>query len=175
MSIKKIVLFGSESTGKSTLAAQLAEYYQTVWVPEFAREYLENEKMTTVYEDIIPIAQGQMRLEDEQMPFANKILFCDTDILETKVYSESYFNKTPDWLLQEIENRRYDFYLLTDIDLPWVADGLRDRPHRREEMHTLFLHELLYRRVPFVQISGTQNERLQKAIKAVDGFLQVKK
>ncbi|MBC8111462.1 MAG: ATP-binding protein [Verrucomicrobia bacterium] len=168
--VKKIVLFGSESTGKTTLAESLASYYNTVWVPEFAREYLDNERITVVYEDVIPIAQGQLLAENSLLPKAHRFLFCDTNILETKVYAEAYFGKCPDWLLQEIDKRQYDFYLLTNIDLPWVPDALRDRPHQREAMHELFKNELLTRKLPVAEISGIAEERLLQAIEVLDNF-----
>jgi len=91
----RVVLFGPESTGKTTLSRQLAAHYNTVWTPEFLREFAQEkwDKHQKVCEpsDIIHIAQGQMRLENEASQRANQILICDTDLLETKVYAEAYF------------------------------------------------------------------------------------
>lgn len=168
--IKKIVLFGSESTGKTTLAQQLAAHYQTVWVPEYSRLYQEIKGTSCDLSEVIPIAKGQLELESEAMEKANGLLICDTDILETKVYSEAYNKACPDWLIQQLETRLGDFYLLTNIDLPWEPDGIRDRPHDRAAMHRLFKKELIIRNLPFIEISGNQHERLQRAIRAIDEY-----
>jgi len=173
--IKKIVLFGSESTGKTTLAQQLAIFYKTVWVPEFAREYLENERINVHYSDVIPIAKGQLIAEDALIERANKFLICDTNILETKVYSDVYFGASPEWLLEEILKREYDLYLLTDIDVEWSPDPLRDKPHQRKEIHNFFKNELLNRKLPFAEISGLEEERLKSAIYSIEKFFDGKK
>lgn len=165
------MLFGSESSGKTTLAAQLAVHYRAVWVPEFAREYLEAKGETCTLADIVPIAEGQLRLEREAAAFQPQLLFCDTNILETKVYSEAYFQTTPPAVLRWIEEYPYDFYLLTLPDTPWTPDGLRDRPHERAQMHQLFQLELVSRKLPFAEISGTGPQRLYQAIAAVDAFI----
>lgn len=122
--VLKIVLFGPESTGKTTLASQLARHYHTVWVREFARNYLQdkwnNERKTCEAADLMPIAIGQMALENDLAQKANKVLICDTDILETLVYSETYYGGfvEPDLERAAIKNK-YDLYLLTYIDIPW--------------------------------------------------------
>jgi HTH-type transcriptional regulator, transcriptional repressor of NAD biosynthesis genes len=169
--IKKVVLFGSESTGKTTLAQQLADHYNTVWVPEYSRIYQEEKNRALTIEDVIPIVLGQWQLEERAIQEASKLLICDTDLLETKVYSEAYNGICPPWLLEQIPHRLADLYLLADIDLPWEPDGIRDRPDNRLEMHGFFHNELLSRNVPFTIISGNFEERLQKAIAAIDIFL----
>jgi NadR type nicotinamide-nucleotide adenylyltransferase len=169
--IRKVVLFGSESTGKTTLAQQLADHYHTVWVPEYSRIYQEKKKRDLTLEDVIPIADGQLKLEEKALKKANRLLICDTDLLETKVYSQAYNGSCPPWLLKQIPRQLADLYLLTDIDLPWEPDGIRDRPDNRAEMHTFFYHELVNWNVPFEIISGNYKERLAKAIKAIDAFL----
>jgi NadR type nicotinamide-nucleotide adenylyltransferase len=168
----KIVLFGPESTGKTTLAGQLAAHYQTVWVPEFSRFYQEQKGAACGLEDVIPIAEGQLQWEAEASIRASRLLICDTDILETKVYSQIYNGTCPPWLLRMVEGNLGDLYLLTDIDLPWVPDGIRDRPHQREEICRQFRTELEERNLPFAIISGDPEVRLQKAIRAVDEFLR---
>jgi NadR type nicotinamide-nucleotide adenylyltransferase len=170
--VKKVVLFGSESTGKTTLAHQLAAHYQTVWVPEYSRIYQEEQKRALGLADVIPIARGQIQLEEKALPYAHKLLICDTDILETKVYSEAYNGSCPLWLLEQIPQRLAHLYLLTDIDLPWEPDGIRDRPHNRAEMHSLFRDELINWKVPFVTISGNMERRLRKAIAAIHRLMQ---
>ncbi|MDO1444732.1 ATP-binding protein [Rhodocytophaga aerolata] len=169
--IRKVVLFGSESTGKTTLAQQLADHYHTVWVPEYSRIYQEEKKRDLTLEDVIPIALGQLKLEQKTLEKANRLLICDTDLLETKVYSQAYNGTCPPWLLEQIPHHLADLYLLTDIDLPWEPDGIRDRPDNRAEMHTFFHNELVNWNVPFEIISGNYKERLAKAIKTIDTFL----
>jgi NadR type nicotinamide-nucleotide adenylyltransferase len=169
--VKKIVLFGPESTGKTTLAQQLATHYHTLWVPEYSRIYQEEQGRQLDISDVIPIVQGQIRLEEETFPQAHTILICDTDILETKVYSEVYNGTCPVWLLETIPQRLADLYLLTQIDLPWIPDGIRDRPDDREQMHRLFRKELLQLKLPFAEIWGNYQQRFNKAVEAIDLFL----
>ncbi|QHT67459.1 ATP-binding protein [Rhodocytophaga rosea] len=169
--VKKIVLFGPESTGKTTLAQQLAAHYHTVWIPEYSRTYQEEQGRPLNISDVIPIARGQIRLEEEAFPKANNILICDTDILETKVYSEVYNGACPPWLLDTIPRRLADLYLLTQVDLPWIPDGIRDRPDDREQMYALFKKELYQLQLPFAEIWGSYQHRFVKAVEAIDVFM----
>lgn len=174
--IIKVVMFGPESTGKTTLARQLARYYNSVWVMEYARPYLQdkwnNERKTCEFEDLLPIAIGQMKLENELVGKANKVLFCDTDILETLVYSETYYGGIVDPLLDvAAKNNFYEIYLLCNIDIPWEADDLRDRPERREEMFLSFKNALKTNDRPYVLIEGDKKARLETAIKVVDELI----
>ncbi len=174
----KIVLFGPESTGKTTLARELAMHYQTVWVPEYAREYLQEkwdrEQKTCEPHDLLPIAYGQMALENTLTEEANHVLICDTDLLETKVYSEAYYTGTCDPLLEKyaLENQ-YDLYLLTYIDVPWEKDDLRDKPEEREEMFQAFRQSLEAYQRPYLLIQGSLEERLETAVHAIDQLLKV--
>lgn len=175
----KIVLFGPESTGKTTLSIQLAEHYQTVWVEEYARPYLQKvwdeEQRICELRDIIPIAEGQMRLENDLAKKANKVLICDTDLLETKVYSEEYYGGLVDPLLDKaaVENT-YDLYLLTYIDTPWTPDDLRDRPEQREEMFNAFKKALDEYNRPYMLLKGDQEARFQTAVEAIDQIIDSK-
>lgn len=174
---KKIVLFGPESTGKTTLAMQLARHYNSVWVPEYAREYLQdkwnNERKTCGIDDLLPIAEGQMRLENMLAQKTDTVLICDTDLLETKVYSEEYYMGSCDPILEKyaIQNT-YDLYFLTYIDSPWVEDDLRDRPQEREEMFNAFKKALQKYKRPFILLKGSKNERLKEAVKHIDLLLK---
>lgn len=178
-SIIKVVLFGPESTGKTTLSEQLARYYSTVWVPEYAREYLQDkwneERKTCELHDLIPIAQGQMRLENKLATKASKVLICDTDLLETKVYSETYYGGMCDPLLEKyaIENT-YDLYFLTYIDVPWEKDDLRDRPQERDEMFMHFKRALDKYNRPYLVLKGDKKTRLQTAVEAINNLLVLK-
>lgn len=169
----KIVIFGPESTGKTTLSRQLAAHYKTVWVPEFAREYLQKKwdssKEICQKEDILPIAKGQIRLENKLTKEANKLLICDTDILETKVYSEQFYDGfVPVELDEMIKNTNYDLYLLTYIDTPWIADDLRDRPNERTKMFTAFENALKANNKNYILLKGDKGTRFNKAKNAID-------
>ncbi len=172
----KIVLFGPESTGKTTLAKQLAKHYHTHWVPEYAREYLQkkwdDEGKICELEDLLPIAKGQMALENQLAKQANKILICDTDLLVTKVYSEAYFDGFCDPLLEKYAlQNTYDLYFLTGIDVPWVPDDLRDRPDDRVKMLNLFKTALEKYQRTFVILEGNQEKRLNTAITETDKLM----
>lgn len=178
--IIKVVIFGPESTGKTTLSRQLARHYNTVWVAEYAREYLQdkwnNERKTCENKDLIPIAIGQMRLENELVKKADKVLICDTDLLETKVYSQEYYGGFVDPKLDEAAyENKYDLYLLTYIDTPWEADDLRDRPGQRQEMFTAFENALKEHKKNYIILKGDKQTRLDKAIKEIDSLLSKRK
>ncbi len=174
--IVKVVLFGPESSGKTTLSKQLARYYNTVWVPEFARDYLQekwnNERKTCEMCDFIPIAIGQMKLENKLALKADKVLICDTDLLETKVYSEEFYDGFVDSLLEKtaLENT-YDLYLLTYIDTPWEKDDLRDRPEQRLEMFTAFENALIKHNRPYILLKGDKKTRLGLATAAINKII----
>jgi len=177
INLVKVVLFGPESTGKTTLARLLAEHYQTVWVPEFARDYLQEKfnrtQIICEYSDLLPIAKGQMRLENELAREANRVLICDTDLLETLVYSQKYYEGRVDPLLRKYaELNTYDLYLLTDIDVPWEPDDLRDRPHQREEMFRAFEQALIDYDREYFRLSGSQDQRMETAIVHIDRLLK---
>lgn len=173
----KVVLFGPESTGKTTLSEQLARHYNTVWVREFAREYLQdkwnNERKTCEPHDLLPIAAGQMSLENTLSKKASKILICDTDLLETKVYSEAYYVGHCDPILEKyaLENR-YDLYILTNIDIPWEEDDLRDKPNEREAMFQYFKETLERHNRKYILVTGSKKKRLQIAIEYIDKLLK---
>lgn len=175
----KVVLFGPESTGKTTLSRQLARHYNSVWVPEYAREYLQNkwnnQRKTCEPDDLLPIAEGQIHLENELAQKTDTVLICDTDLLETKVYSEAYYVGSCDPILEKyaLENT-YDLYFLTYIDVPWEADDLRDKPTEREIMFEAFHNELMKQKRPFVLLKGNKKERLQEAVRHIDELLQRK-
>jgi len=175
--IVKVVIFGPESTGKTTLSEQLARHYNTVWVPEYAREYLQdkwnNERKTCEPKDLLPIDEGQMRLENDLETKATDLLICDTDLLETKVYSGAYYLGYCDPLLEKyaLENK-YDLYFLTYIDIPWEADDLRDKPNERERMFLYFKDTLEKYNRNFVILKGDKRTRLKKAVQHIDNLLK---
>ncbi len=168
---KKIVVIGPESTGKSTLCEQLALYYQTEWVPEFARNYLLEIRRPYTYEDLSFIARGQLKSEDQISSTLNKpILFVDTDMYVMKVWCEYVFGKCYPFILDEIVKRDYDGYLLCNTDLPWVADELREYPdlESRERLYLMYKDLMINQSTPWIDIQGDYDERLQKAISFVN-------
>jgi NadR type nicotinamide-nucleotide adenylyltransferase len=172
--IKKIVIIGPESTGKSTLCQKLADHYNTLWVPEYAREYLENHGPEYSYEDLYDIAVGQLELEDEATDKLQNInstpLFIDTDMYVMKVWSEFVFNKCNNWILNRIAERKYDLYLLCDVDLPWVKDDLREYPDLRVRKKLFYFYKdlLVNQQVPWCIISGDYGERFNKATNFIE-------
>ncbi len=176
--IIKIALFGPESTGKTTLSQQLAEHFETVWIPEFAREYLQTKlkKFGTVCdpEDMLPIAIGQTKLENDILSIANKFLFCDTNLMVTKVYSEAYYNFCDPILDHAAKNHNYDLFFLTDIDMPWEKDDLRDSVENRDKFFDIFYNSLIENKKPFIKLSGTKENRLKKAISTINDLVKAK-
>ena len=177
--IVKVALFGPESTGKTTLAIQLAEHFKTAWVPEFARDYLQQKWDKTAQicdvNDMLPIAYGQTKLENETLSTANKFLFCDTNLLVTKVFSEVYYNFCDPLLDKAARKHDYDLFFLTDIDVPWEKDDLRDKPQERESVFAVFKQTLIDDNKPFITLSGDKNLRLKKAIQIVSDLDKAKK
>ena len=175
INLVKIVLFGPESTGKTTLSIQLAKHYNTVWVQEYARPYLQKvwnqERRTCQQKDILPIAFGQIALENRLAKRADKVLICDTDLLETKVYSSAYYGGFVDPILEKAATENtYNLYLLTYIDTPWEADDLRDRPEQRLEMFEAFQKALDQHHRPYLLLKGDKESRLKKAVEAIDAI-----
>lgn len=178
--IKKIVIIGPESTGKSTLSKALAQHYQTLWCPEYAREYLLQNGTDYTAADLLTIAKGQLKLEDEftrkvQEENKRSLLFVDTDMYVIKVWSEYVFGTCDFFILDTIIKRKYDGYLLCNIDLPWVKDELREYPDEkpRQELFSIYKDLLINQPAPWALISGTNTERTAAAIEATNQFLQL--
>jgi NadR type nicotinamide-nucleotide adenylyltransferase len=176
--LKKIVITGPESTGKSTLCELLAKHYQTKWVPEYAREYLLTNGKEYAYEDLLTVAKGQLAKEDEISSqfsvHSPQLLFIDTDMYVMKVWCEFVFGKCHQWIIDQIAKRKYDLYLLCNTDLPWVKDELREYPdfETREELFHIYKDILINQTTPWAEIKGTDGERLQRAINSVGRLLQ---
>jgi NadR type nicotinamide-nucleotide adenylyltransferase len=188
MPLKKIVITGPESTGKSTLCEQLASRYHTQWCPEFAREYLLKHGTNYSFGDLLTIAKGQVALEEEHVssmvngewsirnqknsPFTihHSPLFIDTDMYVMKVWCEFVFGKCHQWILDQIVSRKYDLYLLCNTDLPWVADELREYPdlENREKLFHMYKDIMINQDTPWAEISGDADQRLRLAIEAVN-------
>ena len=184
--IKKIVLIGPESTGKSTLSEQLAQHYDTMWCPEFAREYLLTNGTTNSYEDLLTIAKGQLALEDEYLHMietrslpllesGGKIpLIIDTDMYVMKVWCEFVFGQCHRFILEQIVSRKYDLYLLCNVDLPWTPDELREYPdlESRQKLYNMYKDIMINQPIPWIDIHGNNEERLKIAINEIDRLLK---
>jgi len=169
--IKKIAIVGPESTGKSTLTKLLAKHYHTLWVAEFARYYCAALTAPCTMQDEINMFHGQVALEESVLAMAEQdFIFCDTTFLTVKIWSDEMLGETPSIVLDALQERTYDLYLLLDIDLPWQEDPLRDFPHMREHFMNIWYQELENLGARYVLINGIE-DRLQKAINAVDTFL----
>ena len=186
--IKKIVVIGPESTGKSTLCNKLAAHYNTVFVPEYAREYLEKNGKDYTYNDLLAIAKGQIDLEDKVAGSRSKpgvadivhrtsyivhpegLLFIDTDMYVMKVWCEFVFNKCHNWILNRIAERKYDGYLLCNADIDWVKDALREYPDNktRSKLYYYYKELMINQDVPWVDISGDYSTRFEKAINFIE-------
>lgn len=184
--LKKIVVIGPESTGKSSLCEGLAAHYHADWVREYAREYLLANGMNYSYEDLTTIAKGQLALEDEGAAkaavketvaagarAADPILFIDTDMYVMKVWSEFVFGRCDSWILDQIDKRQYDAYLLCRTDLPWVKDELREYPDlvSREKLFHIYRDILINQSTPWAEIGGQEAQRLDAAITALEALL----
>ena len=176
--IKKFVILGPESTGKSTLCKSLAAHYRSAWCEEYAREYLLKNGTSYTPADLLKIAKGQLKLEElstKSLAESNKtpILFIDTDMYVMKVWSEYVFGECDFFILDSIVKKKYDGYLLCNIDLPWTKDELREYPDEkpRQELFAIYKDLLLNQSTPWALISGNDAERSQAAIKAIDQMM----
>ena len=169
----RVVVTGSECTGKTTLSQALAKHYGTVWVPEFVRRFVEKKGAAPEHEDVDVIARGQMALEDQLASEAGGLLIQDTDLLSTVIYSWHYYGDCPQWIEEELRARAGDLYLLAGIDVPWVSDGdQRDRGDRRDEMQELFRTALAESGSRWVEVTGPPKQRFDKASAAIDDLIR---
>jgi NadR type nicotinamide-nucleotide adenylyltransferase len=171
--IRKIAITGPESTGKTSLTMQLAELYDTVYVPEYSRQYLDRNGMKYNYEDVLKMAKGQIELEQQMNAKANEILFADTELIVYKIWLEFYEWKVPEWITEHIRNNPFDLYLLTDIDIAWVADGQRANPNDREILFFRFQEELESLGANYGIVSGTGTLRIDNAISTIEECLRL--
>lgn len=173
--MKKIVIIGPESTGKSTLCQQLAEHYHTRWCPEYAREYLMNLQEPYTYDDLLKIARGQVALEDRLLAEArNGFYFIDTEMYVMKVWCEVAFENCPTWIMKQAAQRTYDLYLLCNVDLPWQPDALREYPDLavRRRLFKMYQDIMVNQKTAWGLISGTNEQRLNTAVSIIDSVFK---
>lgn len=185
--IKKVVIIGPESTGKSTLCRELAKHYKTLWVPEYAREFLLKKENHYDYDDLLTIAKNQLLQEDQyaeklkaqqkkhSTSLSSSMLFIDTDMYVMKVWCEFVFGECHPWILEKIAERKYDFYLLCNTDLPWVKDELREYPDLeiRQRLFSIYKDIMVNQSTPWVLISGNNEQRLESAIREIDNHFYI--
>ena len=170
--LTKIAVVGPESTGKSTMANFLAEKFNTFCVPEYSRFYCEHLQRNYTLDDEVNMFHGQRALESAIISkVENNILICDTTILTVKIWCDHLFNHTPDIVTKEITQRKYDLYLLMDIDLPWQDDPLRDFPNERKHFMQIWKHELSTINANYKIINGLDACRLENGLRACNEYL----
>ena len=167
----RIAIVGPESTGKSTLAEQLAKKYKTVFVPEAARDYISKLNRKYTLDDINEISRIQLQMEDDLAGSANKILFCDTNLLVTKIWANYVFHAGTEFIEENLRVRKYDLHLLTHTDIPWTPDPQREHPLHREELFQIYRNQLDAMNVPYAMISGIGATRFQNALAAVEKII----
>ncbi|MBX2964752.1 MAG: ATP-binding protein [Cyclobacteriaceae bacterium] len=169
--VKRIAIVGPECTGKTDLSMALANHYNTVWVPEYARNYIDRLERPYTEADLYTITQWQLFTEDALALTANRILICDTDLTVIKVWSEHKYGRCDPKILALMQARKYDLHLLTHVDIPWENDPQREHPDKREYFFNLYKHELEQQGIHAVEIQGTRSERIAKATEAIDQIL----
>ena len=168
----KIAITGPESTGKSTLAEKLAKHFNTDYIPEYSRTYLENFEGQYTENDVVEIAKKQYELilkEEDKNP---KMLIADTEIIVCKIWIEYVF-KHPNEMIEDLLRRQnFDLYLLCDIDLPWVYDPLRENPNieERKELFEIYKNTLIKMNVPFGIVRGSDEERVNNSLEIIKQY-----
>ncbi len=169
--LKRIAITGPESTGKTWLAQHLASHYQTVYVPEYAVEYLKKNGPDYNQEDIVNIAKGQLKQENELVEKSKRLLFCDTDLMVTKIWSKVVFGSVPRWIEQKVKEHQYDLYLLCYPDIEWEYAPFRQNPDDRDYLFGLYEEEMQKQHFNYRIIKGHGNQRLKNAINFVDELI----
>lgn len=168
----KILITGTESTGKSTLVKALARHFKTSYVSEYAREYIDQLKRSYDEKDLLQIAKGQLKIEEESLKEGPAILFMDTDLTVIHIWSQEKYGRTDPWILEQMQKRAYDLYLMPDIDLEWTYDSQRENPKDRGRLLKMYQDSFDQREIKYHMVSGQGEERLQQAVKIVEWFLK---
>ncbi|WP_424962300.1 AAA family ATPase [Ekhidna sp.] len=171
---KRIAVIGPESTGKSELCQHLARHYDTEWVPEYARFYIDRLDRNYEQHDLKSIAEGQLAWEDEKAEYSNNYLICDTNLIVIKIWSDHKYGETDSWIEEQLQKRRYDFYLLSNIDIPWRSDPQREHPNLRQHFFEVYKNYLEEHKLPYAIVSGIEGERKKCAVNAIENFFSNK-
>ncbi len=171
--VKRVAILGPESTGKSKLAEDLAAYYNTVFVPEYARDYLSGLGRSYNQNDLLQIAKKQQESIRFYETKAKGFLFIDTELIVIKIWSEFKYKNVHPWIYNEVKKQAFDLYLLTDTDLPWEEDPLREHPHKRDRLLKLYIKELERRNFPYHLVTGLNKQRTLNAISIIDQCFQL--
>ncbi|MFT6872066.1 MAG: NadR type nicotinamide-nucleotide adenylyltransferase [Roseivirga sp.] len=163
-----VAIVGPESTGKSTLTKSLSEYYQTIWSEEYAREYLTTLERPYEQSDLLEIAKGQLEIADKVKMKANSIVFHDTDLLVIKVWSEFKYGDCDPWIINQFELNKADLYLLTDTNIPYEEDPLRENPEQRRELFEIYEQELIKSKANYQVVKGDLSERVNQSITCIN-------
>lgn len=168
--MKKIAIIGPECTGKTELAEALAVHFQTEWVPEYARHFIDHLNTPYGEEDLLKIAKGQLVDEDRLAETADTFLICDTNLVVIKIWSDFRYGHTDPWILESLATRKYDYYLLADIDIPWIPDPQREHPHMRQYFFDLYQDYLVANGLRYGLVTGLGSDRLKQAVKLIEGL-----
>ena len=168
--LKRIAVIGPESTGKSELCQHLAAHYQTEWVPEFARFYLDRLDRPYEKHDLKAIAEAQLTWEDDKAEYAKDFLFCDTNLIVLKIWSDHKYGDTDAWIEEQLEERTYDFYLLNNIDIPWTPDPQREHPTMRKHFFKVYEDYLIDHNLSYGIVSGIEGVRKQCAVDHITNY-----
>ena len=169
--IRRIAIIGAESTGKTWLCENLAKHYNTIWVPEYAREYFHDSDIYNfTMDDLVKIAEKQMALEEKLYPNAKDFLFCDTTLITLKIWAELEFQKIPPVIADNLPKIKYEHYFITNNEMPWVYDPLRQNKHSRDMLMEMNIAEVKKLGIPYSIISGKDTDRLKNAIKILQNF-----
>lgn len=167
----KVAIIGPESTGKTTLTESLANYYHTVWVREYSRDYLTNLERPYVQSDLLEIAKGQIESKKAMEKEAKNILFCDTDLYVIKVWSEYKYGECDPWILNRLATQYFDLYILTYYDIPYEDDPLRENPNERPYFFNIYHKLLTEGKQSFIVVKGSMGQRLDQAKKVIGTLL----
>lgn len=173
--IIKVAITGPESSGKSMIAKKLAAYYKTVWVKEYARDYIDRLDRNYDQEDLLNITKGQIKEEEAGLTKANDILLCDTELTVIKIWSLHKYGSVDPFIISANNKRFYDIYLLMGVDLPWEYDVQRENPDNREYFFDWFKKELVFRNANFHIINGNYTERFNKAKSIINEYSKLNK
>ena len=175
MGIYRVVVIGAESTGKTTIATQLAQHYRTAWAPEYLRTFVEENGRLPVAQDVHAVAAGHLAQQDRLLSASSAVLFLDTDLVLTCIYQQHYFGSCPSWLHRQAVHHAADLYLVTQPDFPWVADpGQREGPDVQAAIHARLLAEMCREGFRYELLGGPVASRLAVSIGYVDALLQGK-